>query len=122
MECYYCNKKKEQTSEEIAESRAMIFICDECLTTNKEQIKKEFPQIFDEEISDNLMTVKHLEKMKNTVTTHFSNAYNSLLMHLENNLISKSNGEQRNKDLLSDYDDEAQQQILIDLQKKMKSF
>ena len=112
----------EQTPEEIDEPKATIFICDECLTTNKKQIKKDFPQVFDEEFSDNLMTVKHLEKMKNTVTTHFSNAYNSLLMNLENNLISKSNGEQRNKALLSDYDDEAQQQILIDLQNKTKFF
>lgn len=62
-----------------------------------------------------MKTVKDIEEMKNQETKMFGNAYNMLLMTLDNYYLSKSNGSERIKHELSGWDEEAQQIILTDL-------
>ncbi len=62
-----------------------------------------------------MKTIKDIEEMKNHKTKMFENAYNMLLMTLEDYHISKVDGAERIKQELNNWDDEAKQIILADL-------
>lgn len=55
-----------------------------------------------------LKTIDDLMDLKNNPCPPFENAYVFFFRNLENNYISKINGDERNKAIISEYDDEAQ--------------
>lgn len=52
-------------------------------------------------------TIDDIVIMKKEKQIPFGNQFRWLIMEIENNLISKSNGQERVKDLLNDYDEKA---------------
>ncbi|MCY7576688.1 hypothetical protein [Bacillus pumilus] len=53
------------------------------------------------------ITIDQLIKMKEQKANPFGTRYNFLIMNIENDLLSKSDGEARVKSLLADYEDKA---------------
>lgn len=62
-----------------------------------------------------MKTVIDLEKMKNQPCPPFENAYVYLISRLENDYISKSNGTDRIKQELLNWDNEARTLIILNL-------
>lgn len=111
MKCKYCDL------ENADQDLSGVFICDECLESKKEIIKSDFPGV---NIYGDLKTINDLKDMKKLPDRIFGNQYNMLISTLENNIISKSNGVERNKSILSDFDDEARLSIELDLANRLE--
>ncbi|WP_367912946.1 hypothetical protein [Bacillus pumilus] len=63
------------------------------------------------------ITIDQLIEMKEQKMIPFGTRYNFLIMNIENDLLSKSDGEARVKNLLADYEDKAKLFIVYQFMK-----
>lgn len=68
-----------------------------------------------------MKTLNDLENMKSQKCAPFENAYEYFFMQLTDFYIAKTNGAERIKRVLSDWDIESQQFIIMELEKRLKA-